>query len=253
MPKNQKHSTRKLYTVGPNAPFQFNEAYKSLRTNLEFLSATSDCKVILVTSSMPEEGKSNVSINLAQTLSVNGKRVILVDGDLRKGTLSRYMHVPKNRPGLTNRFAGQVEWNDVLMSYGKSSLLILPTGALPPNPSEMLSSALMKKLFEELRSFADYIIIDTPPVPVVTDAAVMSSFTDGAILVVRPGITTIQSAQLTKKKLEAVNTKILGVVVNGYDIRKSVRKDGYYYSYSSYDYYNNEDETPAQKTQQKRK
>ena len=242
MAKKQKQSTRKLLMVGPNAPFQFNEAYKSLRTNLEFLSATSHYKVILVTSSMPEEGKSNVAVNLAQTLAANGKRVILVDGDLRKGTLSRYLKISRNHAGLTNKFTGQAEWNDALVPYNKSNLLVLPTGPLPPNPSEMLSSKRMKALFEELRGYADYIIVDTPPVPVVTDAAVMSGFSDGAILVVRPGVTLIQSAQLTKKNLESVGATILGVVVNGFDVKKSAHKDGYYYSYSYNDYYNNEDE-----------
>ena len=242
MAKKQKKSTRKLLMVGSNAPFQFNEAYKSLRTNLEFLSATSHYKVILVTSSMPEEGKSNVAVNLAQTLAANGKRVILVDGDLRKGTLSRYLKISRNHAGLTNKFTGQAEWNDALVPYNKSNLLVLPTGPLPPNPSEMLASKRMKALFEELRGYADYIIVDTPPVPVVTDAAVMSGFSDGAILVVRPGVTLIQSAQLTKKNLESVGATILGVVVNGFDVKKSAHKDGYYYSYSYNDYYSNEDE-----------
>ena len=242
MAKKQKQSTRKLLMVGSNAPFQFNEAYKSLRTNLEFLSATSHYKVILVTSSMPMEGKSNVAVNLAQTLAANGKRVILVDGDLRKGTLNRYLHIPRNHAGLTNKFTGQAEWNDALVPYNKSNLLVLPTGPLPPNPSEMLASKRMKALFEYLRGYADYIIGDTPPVPVVTDAAVMSGFADGAILVVRPGVTLIQSAQLTKKNLEAVGATILGVVVNGFDVKKSAHKDGYYYSYSYNDYKTNEDE-----------
>lgn len=85
-------SHRKLLMVGPDAPFQFVEAYKSLRTNLEFLSASSGCKVILITSSAPEEGKSNVAINLATTMAAGGKKVVLVDGDLRKGSLSRYLH-----------------------------------------------------------------------------------------------------------------------------------------------------------------
>ena len=240
MAKKQKQSTRKLLMVGPNAPFQFNEAYKSLRTNLEFLSATSSYKVILVTSSMPEEGKSNVAINLAQTLAANGKRVILVDGDLRKGTMGRYLHIPRNHPGLTNKFTGQAEWNDALIHYNTSSLLVLPTGPLPPNPAEMLGSDRMQKLFAGLRDYAEYVIVDTPPVTVVTDAAIMSRWADGVVLVVRPGVTMIQNAQLSKKNLEAVDAKILGVVVNGYDAKKSNRKDGYYYTYSYDNYYSDE-------------
>lgn len=98
--KNTSH--RKLYTVGSDAPFQFVEAYKSLRTNLEFLSSAGNCKTILITSSVPEEGKSNVAVNLAMTLTASGNRVVLVDCDLRKATISRYMRIPRNHAGLTN-------------------------------------------------------------------------------------------------------------------------------------------------------
>ena len=98
--KNTSH--RKLYTVGSDAPFQYVEAYKSLRTNLEFLSTSGNCKTILITSSVPEEGKSNVALNLAMTLTASGNRVVLVDCDLRKATISRYLRIPRNHTGLTN-------------------------------------------------------------------------------------------------------------------------------------------------------
>ena len=238
--KKKKGSHRKLYTVGPNAPFQFVEAYKSLRTNLEFLSATANYRTILVTSSVPEEGKSNVALNLALTLSSAGKRVVLVDGDLRKGTLTRYLHVARKHAGITNYLAGSIEWEQVLISIENQNLLFLPTGPLPPNPVELLASPKMSKAFEELKGFTDYIIVDTPPVSVVTDAAVMCRLGDGVVLVVRPGVTTIEGSQLSKRNLEAVNAKIMGVVVNGYDAKKSSHRDGYYYSYS-YDYYSSDD------------
>lgn len=231
----KKKSQRKLLAVGPDAPFQFVEAYKSLRTNLEFLSATSDCKTILITSSVPEEGKSNVAINLAMTMAATGKKVVLVDGDLRKGTLSRYLHVAKNHAGISNMIAGKSSWEDTLVTISGTDLVLLPTGPIPPSPSEMLASDKMQHLFEELENYADYIIVDTPPVSVVTDAAILNRVADGTVLVVRPGITTIQGAQLSKRNLESVNARILGVVINGYDVKNSGKKDGYYYSYS-YDY-----------------
>jgi len=238
--KNENH--RKLLMVGPNAPFRFTEAYKSLRTNLEFLSATSKCKTILITSSVPEEGKSNVAVNLSATLASAGKKVILVDGDLRKGTLSRYLHINRNHMGTTNRIAGAADWQDVLVTVpDANNLILLPTGPLPPNPSEMLSGEKMVELFKELEEFADYVIVDTPPVSVVTDAAIMSRFADGVVLVVRSGVTTIQGSQLSKRNLEAVNARILGVVVNDYDAQKTGKKDGYYYSYNYYNYYDEED------------
>lgn len=238
-------SHRKLLMVGPDAPFQFVEAYKSLRTNLEFLSASSGCKVILITSSVPEEGKSNVAINLASTMAAGGKKVVLVDGDLRKGSLSRYLHLNRNRPGISNVVANQCTLADALVRFKNVQFTLLPVGPLPPNPSEMLATPAVEALFKGLREYYDYVIVDTPPVSVVTDAAVMCRFADGAILVVRPGVTTTQGAQLSKKNLEAVHAHILGVVLNGYDAKRAGHKDGYYYSYS-YDYYKHDDSAQAE-------
>lgn len=238
-------SHRKLLMVGPDAPFQFVEAYKSLRTNLEFLSASSGCKVILITSSVPEEGKSNVAINLATTMAAGGKKVVLVDGDLRKGSLSRYLHLNRNRPGISNVVANQCTLTDALVRFKNVQFTLLPVGPLPPNPSEMLATPAVEALFKGLREYYDYVIVDTPPVSVVTDAAVMCRFADGAILVVRPGVTTTQGAQLSKKNLEAVHAHILGVVLNGYDAKRAGHKDGYYYSYS-YDYNKHDDSAQAE-------
>ena len=238
-------SHRKLLMVGPDAPFQFVEAYKSLRTNLEFLSASSGCKVILITSSVPEEGKSNVAINLATTMAAGGKKVVLVDGDLRKGSLSRYLHLNRNRPGISNVVANQCTLADALVRFKNVQFTLLPVGPLPPNPSEMLATPAVEALFKGLREYYDYVIVDTPPVSVVTDAAVMCRFADGAILVVRPGVTPTQGAQLSKKNLEAVHAHILGVVLNGYDAKRAGHKDGYYYSYS-YDYNKHDDSAQAE-------
>ena len=238
-------SHRKLLMVGPDAPFQFVEAYKSLRTNLEFLSASSGCKVILITSSVPEEGKSNVAINLATTMAAGGKKVVLVDGDLRKGSLSRYLHLNRNRPGISNVVANQCTLTDALVRFKNVQFTLLPVGPLPPNPSEMLATPAVEALFKGLREYYDYVIVDTPPVSVVTDAAVMCRFADGVILVVRPGVTTTQGAQLSKKNLEAVHAHILGVVLNGYDAKRAGHKDGYYYSYSYY-YYKHDDSAQAE-------
>ena len=231
-------SRRKLYTVGSDAPFQFVEAYKSLRTNLEFLSSAGNCKTILITSSVPEEGKSNVAINLAITLAASNKRVVLVDCDLRKATISRYMRIPRNHAGLTNVITSKDEGAlaAALVRVKDSGITVLTAGTIPPNPTELLSTP-MTEIFASLQKAFDYVIIDTPPVSVVTDAAVLCGIADGVLLVVRPGVTTIQSAQLSKKNLEAVNAHILGVVMNGYNGKQSGRRDGYSYAYS-YSYYN---------------
>lgn len=244
MAKKEKHSHRKLMLVGPNAPFQYVEAYKSLRTNLSFLSGTSQCKVVMVTSSVPEEGKSNVAINLSMTLAEDGKRVLLMDCDLRKGSLSRYLNVKRSHPGISNVVAGQCGLSEALVTVNNEQFTLLPVGPIPPNPAEMLATDKMASLLKAAREAFDYVIVDTPPVSVVTDAAVLSRLVDGTVLVVRPGVTTIQGAQLSKKNLEAVNAHILGVILNGYNAKRTGKKDGYYYSYT-YDYYKHDEEDAA--------
>lgn len=240
---SEKRKHHKLFMVGADAPFQYSEAYKSLRTNLEFLSATNDCKTILITSSVPGEGKSNVAINLAITLADGGKRVILIDCDMRKSTISRYLHIPRDHMGITNVITGQdrTQLTNALVNFKDLGIVVLPVGTLPPNPAELLATKAMESTFDALKQVYDYIIVDTPPVSVVTDAAVLCKYADGAILVVRPGITTIEGAQLSKKNLESVNARILGVVMNGYNAKKAGKKDGYYYSYS-YRYDDNDTE-----------
>lgn len=234
--KNTSH--RKLFTVGSDAPFQFVEAYKSLRTNLEFLSSAGNCKTILITSSVPEEGKTNVAVNLAMTIAASGKRVVLVDCDLRKATISRYLRIPCNHAGLTNVITSKDEGAlaTALVRVKDSGITVLTAGTIPPNPAELLSAPMTEKIFASLQKAFDYVIVDTPPVSLVTDAAVLCRMADGVLLVVRPGVTTIQSAQLSKKNLEAVNAHILGVVMNGYNGKQSGRRDGYSYAYS-YSYY----------------
>ena len=234
--KNTSH--RKLYTVGSDAPFQYVEAYKSLRTNLEFLSTSGNCKTILITSSVPEEGKSNVALNLAMTLTASGNRVVLVDCDLRKATISRYLRIPRNHAGLTNVITAKDEGAlaAAVERVKDSGMTVVNGGTIPPNPTELLSAPQTEKFFASLHKAFDYVIVDTPPVSLVTDAAVLCRMADGVLLVVRPGVTTIQSAQLSKKNLEAVNAHILGVVMNGYNGKQSGRRDGYSYAYS-YSYY----------------
>lgn len=234
--KNTSH--RKLFTVVGDAPFQFVEAYKSLRTNLEFLSSAGNCKTILITSSVPEEGKTNVAVNLAMTIAASGKRVVLVDCDLRKATTSRYLRIPRNHAGLTNVITSKDEGAlaTALVRVKDSGITVLTAGTIPPNPAELLSAPMTEKIFASLQKAFDYVIVDTPPVSLVTDAAVLCRMADGVLLVVRPGVTTIQSAQLSKKNLEAVNAHILGVVMNGYNGKQSGRRDGYSYAYS-YSYY----------------
>ena len=159
MSKKREH--HKLFMVGSDAPFQFTEAYKSLRTNLEFLAATSDCKTILITSSVPGEGKSNVAVNLAITLADSGKRVVLVDCDMRKSTISRYLHIPRDHIGITNTITGKdrTQLANALVNFKDLGIVVLPVGTIPPNPSELLATKAMENTFEALKQVYDYIIV----------------------------------------------------------------------------------------------
>ena len=229
--KNTSH--RKLFTVGSDAPFQFVEAYKSLRTNLEFLSSAGNCKTILITSSVPEEGKTNVAVNLAMTIAASGKRVVLVDCDLRKATISRYLRIPRNHAGLTNVITSKDEGAlaAALVRVKDSGITVLTAGTIPPNPAELLGSPKMQELLKSVEDDYDYILLDLPPILVVTDAAVIGSKADGVILVVGSGDISPDEAKQAKDLLEKGRTNILGVVLN----KVPQRHQGSYYYYYYYD------------------
>ena len=178
------------------------------------------------------------------TLASSGKRVVLVDCDMRKSAVSRYLRIPRSRTGLTNVITSHEEnaLSSALIRMKDTGITVLPVGTIPPNPAELLASSATEKIFKALQNAFDYVIVDTPPVSVVTDAAVLCRVADGVLLVVRPGVTTIQGAQLSKKNLEAVHAHILGVIMNGYNAKKTGRRDGYSYAYS-YGYYDSKQET----------
>ena len=235
--KDTPINNRKLQIVAsPDAPFSYVEAYKSLRTNLKFITNTSGAKSFVITSAVPEESKSNTSINLAITLAQDGKDVILVDCDLRKPVLHKYMKSAKGRKGLTNVLAGEVELESTIAKFKDINISALVAGTIPPNPSELLSSEAMFNLLETLKANYDYVILDAPPVSVVTDAAILGSMVDGVIFVIRSKYAPLDAIKLAKKKLEEVGVKIFGTVITRYDVKKSNKKSGYSYSYG-YDYY----------------
>ena len=219
-----------------DAPFAMKEAYVKLRTSLMFCMTADKarpCKTFAVTSAKPSEGKSLTAANIAISYAMLGKRVLLVDADMRKPTQRRLWKVELST-GLCDYLAKI--WQLELAKVTELPLWIVCTGTIPPNPTELLSAPMTEKIFASLQKAFDYVIVDTPPVSLVTDAAVLCGIADGVLLVVRPGVTTIQSAQLSKKNLEAVNAHILGVVINGYNGKQSGRRDGYSYAYS-YSYY----------------
>ncbi len=208
------------------------EAIRTLRTNLQF-SLIDNSKVIMVTSSIPGEGKSFVSANLAAAFSMVDKKVLLIDCDLRKGRQSKVFGI-KGEKGLSILLLEDVKnYKKYIYKTNIENLFVLPNGIVPPNPSELLGSDKMKILMDELKKDYDIIILDSPPVSAVADALVLTNITDKIIIVCAHNKTPIDLLSDTKKSLESVNNKIAGVVIN-----KIKRESGSkYYYYSSNGYY----------------
>jgi non-specific protein-tyrosine kinase len=214
-----------LVTVAqPRSPI--SEAYRSLRTSIQFLSLDRIVQTILVTSAGPGEGKSTTLANLAVTFAEAGREVIVVDCDLRRPSLHQFFGRP-NEHGLTAAMRDEQPLASLLMQTDVPHLRLLPSGPLPPNPSELLGSQRMDRIIESLRSAADVVLFDSPPTLAVTDASVLGAKVDGVLLVVSAGKTKRDHALRAKTMLQKGNAKVLGVVLN------NVKFDG-----SLYQYYN---------------
>ncbi len=227
-----EHDTGKgdLITVSqPRSPVA--EAFRSLRTNIQFASVDHPVQTLLVTSALPSEGKSTVAANLAVALAQSGKKVVLLEADLRRPSVHRYLKVP-NRLGLSAMFVQtQVYLDGNLQGTRVPNLKVLTAGDLPPNPSELLGSERMYAIIRQVKEQADLLVLDTPPVMAVTDAVVLSPRVDGVLLVVKPGSTKLSALQTAIEQLQRVGAKVLGVVFNGVQLK------GYRYRYYSSSYY----------------
>ncbi|UZJ79336.1 CpsD/CapB family tyrosine-protein kinase [Fictibacillus sp. KU28468] len=208
----------------PKSPI--SEQYRTIRTNIQFSSVDHENRVLMVTSAGPAEGKSTTVANLAVVLAQQGKSVLLVDGDLRKPTV-HYTFKVSNIHGITNVLTRQLSLDDAVQRTKVEELFVLPSGPIPPNPSELLNSKAMEMMVEDASQKYDYVLFDSPPVLAVTDAQVLSSHCDGVVLVTSSGQTEKDEALKAKELLENANAKILGVVLNG----KESNSTNYYYYY----------------------
>jgi capsular exopolysaccharide synthesis family protein len=206
------------------------EAFRTLRTNLQFTNVDEPPRTVVVSSPLPSEGKSTTACNIALTLALSGASVVLVEGDLRLPSLDKYLGL-SNAAGLTSVLAGQHDVRDVIVSYQGENLAVLPAGPKPPNPSELLGSTQMSNLLGKLGSHFDYVVIDAPPLLPVTDAAVLAAMADGCVLVTRHGKTTRESLDRAVQSLAAVNARLLGTVLNFAPARTRNGYDGYGYGY----------------------
>jgi capsular exopolysaccharide synthesis family protein len=223
--------SRLITHFAPKSPV--SEAYRSLRTNIQFAKADKKVKTALVTSSVPGEGKSTTVANLAITFAQMGAKTLLIDADLRRPVLHGIFGCSRNE-GLTNVLVGRSTLEEAIHETRIEGLSLLVSGTLPPNPSELLNSKVMVKLIDKVSSIYDFVLFDTPPVIAVTDAAVLSTNVDGVVLIVKSGETSREVIERSRMLLEKVNANLLGVLVNGVNVSMMY---GSYYQYYQYYYY----------------
>ena len=206
------------------------EAFRQLRTNLEFIDVDRPSRTLVITSSVPNEGKSTTATNLAVIFAEAGKSVLLIEADLRRPRVAEYLGI-EGAIGLSNVLAGQATVDEVLQPWGRGGLTVLPSGSLPPNPSELLGSNSMVALLSDLKKRFDVILLDSPPLLPVTDAVILAAHADGAILVARYGSTSRHQVALAASYLAKVDARVLGCVLN---MTQSRGNDSY--GYQSYYY-----------------
>ena len=213
--------------LAPHAPRA--EAFRVLRTNLQFVDIDNPQKVFVVTSAVPDEGKTSTATNLAISLAQAGTRTLLIEGDLRRPKAHQQLKLD-GAVGLTSLLVGKVKLQDVLQCHQASGMDFIASGPVPPNPAELLQSKAMADLLRELRSGYDLVIIDAPPLLPVTDAALIAATADGALLVVRQGRSTRDQVRQAVDRLAHVDAALIGVVLNG--VRSKAKGYGYGYGYA---------------------
>lgn len=227
--KNEKktgsNNSRQLVTKqNPRSPI--TEQFRTLRTNIEYSSFDEEMRSIVMTSSGPGEGKSTTVSNLAIVFAQQGKKVLLIDADMRKPTV-HYTFRVNNTIGLTNILTKQKSLSEAVQHTDENNLYLLTSGPIPPNPAEILSSKAMEELLQEVYEQFDLVLFDTPPVLAVTDAQILANKCSGTILVVNSGKTEVDAAVKAKELLLNSKAKLLGVVLN----QKKAKDSQYYYYY----------------------
>jgi capsular exopolysaccharide synthesis family protein len=224
------YNHRKDSSASPHPESIIADSFRTIRTALFFSQAARPPQVVLITSSSPGEGKTVTTLNLAIALAQGGKSVLVIDADLRKGRCHRALGLPNHR-GLTDVLTGSLEVHECIWPTAVAGLSLLPRGPVPPYPPDLLGSEKMREVLQTMRGSFDSLVIDSPPVTAMADAAVLSTFCDGVILVFHGQRTPIGLARQAMERLAVVQARILGVVLNGVDIRR--REYAYYQSYDS--------------------
>lgn len=214
--------------------YRLTEGLNQLKTNLAFCGK--DIKVITITSSVPNEGKSSVAFDLSKTMAEGGKKILMVDVDLRKSVLAAKYHIQGIDKGLSHYLTGQAEIEDIIYETETEGFYLSVAGPLSPDPTSLLDSDQFQKFIDKVREDYDYVIIDAPPLGVVIDAAIIGKYCDGAVLVIEQGVIKRKVVQDVIKQLKRGKVRILGAVLNKVDERiGAYGAYDYKYSYSYYD------------------
>ncbi|MDX9822102.1 MAG: polysaccharide biosynthesis tyrosine autokinase, partial [Syntrophales bacterium] len=224
-----------------------SESYRGIRTGILFSSADSSPQVLLVTSAGPREGKTITAANVAITMAQTGGRVVILDCDMRRPKVHKVFETSRDR-GMANILVGTCEIDEAIMPTKVPNVDIIPSGPIPPNPSEILGSHRMEGLIKTLRGRYERIIIDSPPITAVTDAVILSRIVDGVVLIIRSGEVHREIIKNALSQLKSVNARLLGAVLNGVEMGR----DSYYYYQYYYYYYGEDGEKRKKVTRRKR-
>jgi polysaccharide biosynthesis transport protein len=244
---NGNGSGRELL-INSDGPSVQAEAYRHLRTSVLLSTAGRPPQTLLVTSSMPSEGKTTTVVNMATVLAQTESQVLVIDADMRRPRL-HHVFAMENRAGLSSLLSSDItedEFLSVVTRYKESNIHLLPSGPIPPNPAELLGSEQMRSLIERASNHFKYVIIDSPPIASFTDGVLISTIVDGVLLVVQGGKTSRQVVKRTRQMLHEIGAKVIGVVLNKIDLRSQE----YYYYHQDYKYYyseNNAEESAVSK------
>jgi capsular exopolysaccharide synthesis family protein len=237
-PKPRVKEDKKVVTPGvfvaENPLSPVTEAFRTLRTNIDFAAVDKPIKTLLVTSTSPSEGKSTISTNLAAILAQGDRKVVLVDADLRRPSVHRYLGIP-NRKGMSDLFRDQTKLSNVISTWGNPPFAVITSGGLPPNPTELLESEKMESILLELKEKSDIVIVDSAPA-IVADPIALSARIDAVLLVIEPGKTKIDAAQVLMEQFLRAGARVIGVVLNPISRRRAHYYSKYRY-YTTYYYY----------------
>jgi len=232
--RKRRSVIKEIFSItNKNAPTHYVESYKMIANNIEFIAIAQDCKTIMVTSAIENEGKTNCVVNLSLALSGYGKKVCLVDCDLRKPSIHR---LQRHSSGLAYVLKGEVTLEEAIFKHDESDLDILLAGLIPPNPTELLASTKMQKIIEQLKEKYDYVIFDTPPCIGISDVSVLGRYMDAVIITIKHNSTDKKLAARAKQNLESAGINVIGSILTEYNADSDLSDYSYYYSYGGYNY-----------------